>query len=68
VIFVPVIFSPKTTLVLALLFYRAQFPSDRNYLHRESNPGQFFGLVAFFSVISSSKETNLVLAPFSCRA
>jgi hypothetical protein len=54
---VPVIISPKqTTLDLAPFFYRAWFPSNRNRLRRESNPGQFFGFMAFVSVLSSSKQ------------
>jgi hypothetical protein len=51
--FVSVISSPKqATLVLALFFYQAYFPSYRNYLHLESNPGQLFGLLFLVFVIS----------------
>jgi hypothetical protein len=39
--------------------------SCKNNLHQESNPGQFFRFVAFVSVISFSKQTPLVLTPFS---
>jgi hypothetical protein len=41
-------------------------------LHKTSSselePRTVFGVVAFVSIISSSKQTSLVLAPFFCRA
>jgi hypothetical protein len=59
--------SIQTTLVVAQFFYHASLPSYRNHLHRESHPGQFFGVVAFVSAISL-KHATLVLAPFFYRA
>jgi hypothetical protein len=39
--------------------------SYRNHLHRESNPGQLFRVVAFVSAISSSTQTTLLVHRFS---
>jgi hypothetical protein len=47
--------SKQTTLVLAPFYFRAYYPSYRN-LHWESNPGKFFGVLVFVSVISSTKN------------
>jgi hypothetical protein len=52
----------------APFFYRAYFPNYTNHLHRETNPGQFFVIVAFVPVISSPKQITFVLAPFFYRA
>jgi hypothetical protein len=46
--------SPKQTTLLLAPFYHAYFPSCRNHRHWDSNPGQFFGVVAFVPVISPS--------------
>jgi hypothetical protein len=46
----------QTILLLALSFYLALFPSYRNQLTRDSNPGQIFGVVAFFPEIFSPKH------------
>jgi hypothetical protein len=40
----------------------------RNHFHSYPKPGHFFRVVAFVPVISSTKQTNLVLALFFCRA
>jgi hypothetical protein len=61
-------FLAETTFVLASFFYRAGFPSYMNHIRWESKPGQFFGVVAFVSVISPSKQTTFALAPFFYRA
>jgi hypothetical protein len=44
------------------------FPSYRIHSHGSTNPGQLFGVTAPVPVISSSKQTTLVLAPFYHRA
>jgi hypothetical protein len=40
----------------------------RNHLHRDSNPGQFFGIITCVPVIISSTQTTLVMATFFYRA
>jgi hypothetical protein len=50
-------YSPKqTTLVFALFFYCAKFSIYRNRLHKDSNPGQIYGIMAFVPVISPPKQ------------
>jgi hypothetical protein len=57
----------ETVLVLFVFYYHV-FPRYRKYLYRNSNPGQFLRVVAFVPVISTLKQTTLVLAPFFYRA
>jgi hypothetical protein len=42
--------------------------NHKKNLHRDSNPGQIFVVVAFASVISLSKQTALVFKPLFYRA
>jgi hypothetical protein len=50
-------------ILLSCLVSELQKPSSLGI-----EPGQFFGVVTFVSVISSWKQTTLVLAPFFYRA
>jgi hypothetical protein len=60
--------TKQIILSFALFFYLPQFSSYRNHLHRDLNLGQIFRVVAFVPVISSQKQTTLVLVPFFCHA
>jgi hypothetical protein len=69
VIFVPLVSSPKQIMLVSSMFFnRHYFPSYRKHLHRDLNPGQFFGVVASVPVIYSPKQTPLDLVLFSYRA
>lgn len=56
----------ETTLVPKTFFHCGLFPRYINHFHRESNTGQFSWILAFVSVIFSSKQTTMIFAMFFC--
>jgi hypothetical protein len=56
---VPVISSPKQTILFFVPSHRAHFPSYWNHLHRDSNPGQLSGMSPFCYLLFESNNFGL---------